>query len=57
MISGWAEQLRISQQTIKRVQEVASRLGYIPNQLARGMITGRTQVIGVILGGVWGKFG
>jgi LacI family transcriptional regulator len=57
VISGRAEQLRISQQTIERVQAVAKRLGYIPNQLARGMITGRTQVVGVILGGVWGKFG
>ncbi|MEI7781723.1 MAG: LacI family DNA-binding transcriptional regulator [Planctomycetota bacterium] len=57
VISGRAEQLRISQQTIKRVQAVAKRLGYVPNQLARGMITGRTQVVGVILGGVWGKFG
>ncbi|NBX29062.1 LacI family transcriptional regulator [bacterium] len=57
MISGRAEQLRISPQTIARVQGVAKRLGYVPNQLARGMITGRTQVVGVILGGVWGKFG
>jgi len=57
VINGRAEQLRISQQTIERVLEVAKRLGYVPNQLARGMITGRTQVVGVILGGVWGKFG
>jgi len=57
VISGRAEQLRISPQTIARVQGVAKRLGYVPNQLARGMITGRTQVVGVILGGVWGKFG
>jgi DNA-binding LacI/PurR family transcriptional regulator len=29
----------------------------VPNNLARGMITGRSHVVGVILGGVWGKFG
>lgn len=57
VISGRAAELRISPQTIARVKAVADRLGYVPNQLARGMITGRTHVIGVILGGVWGKFG
>lgn len=57
VISGRATELRISPQTIERVRAVAERLGYVPNHLARGMITGRTQVIGVILGGVWGKFG
>jgi LacI family transcriptional regulator len=57
VISGRATELRISPQTIARVKAVADKLGYVPNQLARGMITGRTQVIGVILGGVWGKFG
>lgn len=57
VINGQAPEMRISLQTTERVQAVAARLGYVPNQIARGMITGRTQVIGVILGGVWGKFG
>lgn len=57
VISGRATELRISSQTIGRVKAVADKLGYVPNQLARGMITGRTSVIGVILGGLWGKFG
>lgn len=57
VISGRAPELRIAQKTIDRVTAVAKRLGYVPNQLARGMITGRSQVVGVILGGVWGKFG
>ncbi|MEI6238963.1 MAG: LacI family DNA-binding transcriptional regulator [Planctomycetia bacterium] len=57
VISGRAPELRISSKTISRVQAVAKRLGYIPNHLARGMITGRTHVVGVVLGGVWGKFG
>lgn len=57
VISGRAPELRIAQKTIDRVNAVAKRLGYVPNQLARGMITGRSHVIGVILGGVWGKFG
>ena len=57
VISGRAPELRISPKTIERVQAVAKRLGYVPNNLARGMITGRSHVVGVILGGVWGKFG
>lgn len=57
VISGRATELRISRRTTERVREAAARLGYVPSQIARGMITGRTQVIGVVLGGVWGKFG
>lgn len=57
VISGRAPELRIAQKTIDRVNAVAKRLGYVPNHLARGMITGRSHVVGVILGGVWGKFG
>lgn len=57
VINGRATEMRISRQTTERVREAASRLGYVPSQIARGMITGRSQVIGVILGGVWGKFG
>lgn len=57
VISGRAPELRIAQKTIDRVNGVAKKLGYVPNQLARGMITGRSHVVGVILGGVWGKFG
>lgn len=57
VINGRAAEMRISSRTSERVQEAAARLGYVPNQIARGMITGRTRVIGVILGGVWGKFG
>ena len=57
VINGRAREMRISRETTERVLAVATRLGYVPNQIARGMITGRTRVIGVILGGVWGKFG
>ncbi|MFN5755660.1 MAG: LacI family DNA-binding transcriptional regulator [Planctomycetia bacterium] len=57
VISGRAPELRIAQKAIDRVNAVAKKLGYVPNQLARGMITGRSHVVGVILGGVWGKFG
>jgi LacI family transcriptional regulator len=37
----------ISAATRQRVLEVARELGYEPNRLARGLVTGRTQVMGV----------
>lgn len=39
----------LSQATRERVRAVASRLGYRPNYLARSLLRGRTQTIGVIL--------
>lgn len=40
---------RISPETQARVAQAAQRLGYMPNQLARSLSGGRTQVIGVML--------
>jgi LacI family transcriptional regulator len=33
-----------------KVREAAEKLGYRPNLLARGLITGKTQTIGVVAG-------
>jgi DNA-binding LacI/PurR family transcriptional regulator len=41
--------ISISQQTRERVKRVARRLGYLPNRLARSMVSGRTQTIGVLV--------
>src|SRR3954462_11083549 len=38
-----------SEETRKRVMEVAHRLRYRPNLLVRGMQTGRTHAVGVIM--------
>src|SRR5262249_47221618 len=38
-----------SEETRKRVMEVARRLKYRPNLLVRGMQTGRTHAVGVIM--------
>jgi len=40
---------RISSKTREKVFEVAERLGYIPNSLARHLVTKRTQTIGVFV--------
>jgi len=39
----------ISQKTRQRVQEVAERLRYRPNMLVKGIQTGRTQTVGVMM--------
>lgn len=42
---------RISAETQKRVYEAARELGYRPNKIARALVTGRTQTIGVLVRG------
>lgn len=39
---------RVNPETAARIRETASRMGYIPNQLARGLKTRKTNTIGVI---------
>ena len=39
----------VSPETARRVQEVADRLGYVPNAMAQGLVSQRTQTIGVVL--------
>ena len=40
--------MRISEATRQRVIEVAARLGYVPNPIARSLTTGRTGVLGLV---------
>jgi DNA-binding LacI/PurR family transcriptional regulator len=40
---------RISAVTIRRIQLIAEELGYVPNNVARGLKTSRSQVLGVIV--------
>ncbi|HTW20371.1 MAG TPA: LacI family DNA-binding transcriptional regulator [Mycobacteriales bacterium] len=39
---------RVSQATRSRVRQHAEALGYTPNRLAQGMVTGRTQTLGFV---------
>ena len=39
----------VSQETLKRVHSAAKRLNYLPNALAKGLITHSTQTIGVLV--------
>ncbi|MBB2910356.1 LacI family transcriptional regulator [Streptosporangium becharense] len=46
----------VRRDTLERVTAAASELGYRPNALARSMITGRTQTIGVIVADIENPF-
>jgi LacI family transcriptional regulator len=49
VLNGKAEKYRISQKTKEKVVKTASDLGYIPDQLARGLRIKRTNTIGLII--------
>lgn len=39
----------VSSETVQRVQIVAERLGYVPNAMARGLVSQKTKTLGVVL--------
>lgn len=41
--------IQISEETRKKIQTVASELGYVPDAAARALVSGRTQIIGLLL--------
>ncbi len=51
-----AVKMRISQEVIQRVEKIAKEMGYRPNQLARGLRTGKTKTIGLIVENISNAF-
>jgi LacI family transcriptional regulator len=47
---------RVAPATRLRVEQAIRDLGYVPNALARGLLTGRTHTIGVIVSGISNPF-
>jgi LacI family transcriptional regulator len=43
---------RVAAGTRERIQKAIDELGYIPNALARGLLTGRTRTIGLLVGDI-----
>jgi LacI family transcriptional regulator len=51
-----AVKMRISREVIEKVENVARDMGYRPNQLARGLRTGKTKTIGLIVENISNAF-
>ncbi len=49
VLSGQAERYRISPSTVRLIEEEAKRCNYIPNLLAKGLTTRRTNIIGLLI--------
>jgi LacI family transcriptional regulator len=49
ILNGKAKEKRISDELVGKVQKEALKLGYQPNQFARGLRTGRTSIIGLMV--------
>jgi len=49
ILNGKAEEKRISSDLTKRVMKLVDEVGYVPNQLAKSLRTGKTNIIGLIV--------
>lgn len=49
ILNGKAKEKRISESLVQRVKEEAAKLGYQPNQFAKSLRTGRTNIIGLMV--------
>lgn len=56
VLNGKAREKRISEQVSKKILKIASKLKYKPNQLARGLRTGKTKTIGLIVEDIANNF-
>lgn len=56
ILNGRAKEMRISKDLEKRVQAIAAKLGYVPNQVAVSLRTGQSKMIGLIVESISGHF-
>ena len=49
VLNGKSKESRISEEVAQKVRETASKMNYKPNQLARGLRTGKTQTLALIV--------
>ncbi len=53
---AFARESVVSEATLKRIQTVAAKLGYVPNELARSLISRKSNVIGIVMGDILNPF-
>jgi LacI family transcriptional regulator len=56
VLNGKAKEKRISDQVSKKILKIANKLKYKPNQLARGLRTGKTKTLGLIVEDIANNF-
>ncbi len=56
VLSGKAKDKRISESLSEKIMQVAKELNYTPNELARGLRTGLTKTLGVIVADISNEF-
>ena len=56
VLNGKGKEHRISEEVCKKVIEVAKEMNYQPNQIAKGLRTGRTNTIGLIIADIANPF-
>lgn len=56
VLNGKGKEHRISDEVCKKVEKVAKELNYQPNQLAKGLRTGKTNTIGLIIADIANPF-
>ncbi len=56
VLTGQSKKYRISDRTKELVQQTARELGYVPDQLARGLRTKRTNTMGLIIPNISNPF-
>ena len=50
VLNGKAEQYRIGKATVERVQGIIDDIGYVPNEMARGLRLKKTKTLGLVVG-------
>lgn len=55
-LSGTASRVGLSAATVEKIETIAKAMNYVPNKVARSLIASSSQVIGVLLAGLWGKY-
>lgn len=56
VLSGKGNEKKISKNTQEKIVEIAKRLNYKPNQLARGLNKGKSNTIGILVGDISNPF-
>lgn len=49
VLNGRAEKYKIREELCRKIMETAEELGYVRNSLARSMVTGRSNTIGIVI--------